>query len=199
MWDARYGSDEYAHGKQPNDFLKETWADLGLPRDSRCLLLAEGEGRNAVYLAEQGMSVMGVDSSSVGLSKAHKLAAERNLRIETEIADLATYDMGNSQWDAIVGIFCHLSPDIRDRVLTNIPAALKSGGYVVFECYTPDQLANKTGGPPAKEVMYSSEIFTDAFADKLEILRNSELTREVAEGKYHTGKAAVVQCIGKKT
>ena len=204
MWDTRYSEDGFAYGTEPNKFLQETLPTLQLPTTgAKCLFLAEGEGRNAVYMAQQGHVVTGVDSSAVGLRKAQDLATSRNVQITTQVVDLADYDFGTEQWDAIVGIFCHVPPPIRTRMLAAIPAALKPGGYAIFECYTPRQLEFKTGGPPSAAPMYSAEIFQTAFGNEdgqplLEIIRNEEVTREVVEGKYHTGKAAVAQFIGRK-
>ena len=200
MWDERYGSDTFAYGTAPNEFLEQSWPSLDLSAGSKCLLLAEGEGRNGVYLAELGMDVTGVDISKVGLDKAQKLAAERKVTIQTHVADLASFDFGTAQWDAIVGIYSHFPPNVRQRVLDVIPGALKPGGYFVLEAYRPGQLDYKTGGPPNAAMMYSKEILEQAFdGNKLEIIRNEELVRRVVEGQYHTGKAAVVQFIGRKS
>lgn len=200
MWDARYSEKGFAYGTEPNTFLKDTLPTLkDLPKGAKCLLLAEGEGRNAVHMAKLDFDVTGVDSSAVGLKKAQELAVSENTSITTEVVDLADYDYGKSAWDCIVGISCHVPPPIRARMLDAIPRALKPGGYALFECYTPRQLEFKTGGPPVADPMFSVEIFRQAFADgKLDIIRNEELERDVIEGKYHTGKAAVVQFIGRK-
>ena len=200
MWDVRYSEEGFAYGTTPNHFLEETLPTLtDLPKDAKCLLLAEGEGRNAVHMARLGFDVTGVDSSAVGLKKAQELASSHQVSITTEVADLADYDYGETAWDCIVGIFCHVPPPIRARMLKAIPRALKPGGYAIFECYTPQQIEFKTGGPPVAAPMYSAEIFRQAFADgKLEIIRNEEVNRQVIEGKYHTGTAAVVQFIGRK-
>ena len=198
MWDERYSEHGFAYGVEPNDFLAATLPTLNLPKDASCLFLAEGEGRNAVWAAEQGFQVVAVDSSTVGLEKAQTLARERGVSIQTEVADLGDYDFDVARWDCIVGIFCHLPPMIRQRVLAAIPEALKPGGVFVLEGYTPKQLEYKTGGPHASDLMYTSEILKTAFEGKLEIERNEELMREVVEGKYHSGLAAVVQCIARK-
>ena len=198
MWDERYSEEGFAYGTEPNKFLQQTVPTLDLPQGAKCLLLAEGEGRNGVYMAQQGFDVTGVDSSAVGLRKAQELAKSRNVQITTHVVDLADYDFGTAQWDAIIGISCHVPPPIRARILEVIPTALKPAGYAVFECYTPRQLEFQTGGPPAAAPMYSAEIFQTALEGKLEIIRNEELISEVVEGKYHTGKAAVVQFIGRK-
>jgi SAM-dependent methyltransferase len=202
MWDERYSEDGFAYGTEPNQFLKTILPTLQLPDKANCLLVAEGEGRNAVYMAQQqpgNWQVTGVDSSAVGLAKAQKLAASRNVQIHTQVVDLAEYDFGVNQWDCIIGIMCHVPPPIRQRMLQAIPGALRPGGYVVFECYTPKQLEYKTGGPPSAAPMYTSEIFQQAFGNgQLEIIRNEELESNIVEGKYHTGKAAVVQFVGQK-
>lgn len=197
MWDQRYSEEGFAYGTEPNDFLRDNLPLL--PLNAKCLFLAEGEGRNAVWMAQKGYkTVTAVDSSAVGLEKAQRLAAERGVSIATECVDLASYDLGESAWDFIVGISCHLPPPIRQKVLDAVPKALKPGGYFLLECYTPAQLEYKTGGPPVPELMYSSDMLTSAFENKLEIERNAELVRNVVEGRYHTGKAAVVQFLAKK-
>lgn len=209
MWDERYSESGFAYGTEPNDFLRETLQRLEFDDDHdqtggaattqrSCLLLAEGEGRNAVFMAERGWQATGVDSSSVGLDKAEKLAKERGTEISTIVADLETFDLGASKWDCVVGVFCHLPPPVRARVLSSIPTALKPGGYFVLECYTPKQLEFKTGGPPVEALMYSRQILQEALGGFLDVIKNEELVREVVEGKYHNGRAAVVQFVGRK-
>ena len=150
-------------------------------------------------MAQNGLDVTGVDSSSVGLDKARKLAASRGVSITTEVVDLADYAFGKGQWDCIVGIFCHVPPPVRQRMLKAIPEALKPGGFALFECYTPQQLEYKTGGQPMAALMYSAEIFQQVFGQgQLQIIQNKELEADIVEGKYHTGKAAVVRFIGRK-
>ena len=176
-------------------------SEQGPVKGKKCLLLADGEGRNGVYMAELGYNVVSVDYSPVGLSKAQQLAAQKQVQITTVEADLNDFDLGTGEWDCIVGIFCHLPPPIRSRVLAAIPASLRDDGMVIFECYTPDQLEKKTGGPPVPEPMYSKAIFSeafDAFRPSLAIERNEELVRMVQEGAYHNGESAVVQFIARK-
>ena len=204
MWEERYSEEEFAYGTEPNDFLKETISSLRFPAGTSgksCLLLADGEGRNGVFMAEQpGLfdQVVSVDYSPVGLEKAAQLAQTRKVHLQTVVADLGDYDLGHEAWDCIVGIFCHVPPPVRDKVLAGIPAALKPGGTLIMECYTPDQIHNGTGGPPVPGPMYSQKLLADAFDQHLLVERNEELERDVVEGKYHTGKASVVQFIGKK-
>jgi SAM-dependent methyltransferase len=197
MWDKRYSVTEFAYGTEPNDFLKDIVPSLGVS-SGKCLLLADGEGRNGVYMAQQGFDVVSVDYSKEGMEKAKKLAAEKSVSLEAVVADLGEYDLGTAQWDCIVGISCHFPPSIRSRVLGAISGALKPGGYFVLECYTPAQLEYKTGGPPIPALMYSKAVLSEALGNKLEVLKNEELVRDVVGGQYHTGKAAVVQFIGRK-
>ena len=187
-WNDRYSDkDSFAFGTAPNDFLKETLPTLQLFGETKkCLLLADGEGRNGVYMAEEGFDVVSVDFSAAGLEKAQALAKTRNVQIATVQADLADYDLGTQQWDCIVGIYCHFPPAVRTKVLAAIPKALKPGGYFVLECYTPDQVHYKTGGPPTPEPLYTKRILADALGDALKVIRNEELERNVVEGKYHT-------------
>jgi hypothetical protein len=135
-----------------------------------------------------------------GLKKTEALSKQnKGVPITTVLADWGEYDFGMEKWDCIVGIFCHLPPPVvRTRVLQSMPTPLKAGGTFVLECYTPDQVKYKTGGPPSAELMYSSKILSEAMDGKLTIDRNQELVREVVEGTLHAGTAAVVQFVGRK-
>mmetsp|Transcript_9433 Transcript_9433/g.22016 ORF Transcript_9433/g.22016 Transcript_9433/m.22016 type:complete len:235 (+) Transcript_9433:44-748(+) len=197
FWDQRYKSEDYAYGTAPNDFLKEACGSL--PPKSKILCLAEGEGRNAVYLASLGHSVHGVDASAVGLAKAETLAEKQGVKdkVTTQTVDLNDYDMGTSEWDAIVAIFCHLPPPLREKVHAAIPAALKPGGKLFLEAYNPQQLEFKTGGPPALEMLFTPEMMKEDF-EGLKLEKNEMLVRDVTEGTFHTGKGAVIQVVGLK-
>lgn len=194
MWDERYSADDYVFGKEPNRFVAENFAHI--PK-GKVLCLAEGEGRNAVFLARQGYDVTAVDSSAVGLAKARRLAEEHGVQIRLVCADLAGYDLGVDQWEGIVSIFCHLSPDVRTPLHARLPGALKRGGVLLLEAYTPAQLAHRTGGPSEVErMMTASDLATEL--PGLDFHRLQELEREVVEGRYHQGKSAVVQLIAEK-
>ena len=191
MWDERFSTEEYFYGTQPNDFLKQNYRAIP-PGEVLCL--AEGEGRNAVFLAEQGYQVTAVDASSAGLEKARKLAAERGVQIHTIHADLADYDPGQERWSGIVSIFCHLPTDIRRQLHGRLADALLPGGVLLLEAYTPAQLAFKTGGPPMADMMMSKEILKEEIPG-LSFRYLLETERDVSEGRGHTGHAAVVQAI----
>lgn len=194
MWDERYGSEEYVYGKDPNEFLAN--AVENIPK-GKVLCVAEGEGRNAVFLAEQGYEVTAVDASSVGLAKARKLAEERGVNITTIVSDLADFNIDPDSWDGVVSIFAHVPPLLRKQLHSKIVKGLRPGGVLVLESYRPDQLKYKTGGPPTAEFMMTLEGLEEELTG-LAFEYAVELDRDVIEGKFHTGKGAVVQIIGKK-
>lgn len=196
QWNSRFSVQEYVYGTKPNDFLAESAPSMP-PAPARVLSLGEGEGRNAVYLASLGHRVTAVDASDVGLRKAEKLAAERGVSLETVVSDLADYPFTPGAWDAVVAIFCHLPMPLRRQVHRAAAASLRPGGVLILEAYTPAQLALRTGGPPVRELLYTAdELHEDFEGLELPILRERE--RDVLEGKLHTGRAAVVQVLGRK-
>ena len=191
-WDDRYAASDYLFGTAPNDFLKTVAHQLA--PNSQILCLADGEGRNGVYLAAQGHTVTAVDQSRVGLEKAKKLAQQKQVSVETIKADLAEYDLGVESWDCIVSIFFHIPSAVRAHIYPRIIAALKPGGSLILESYTPNQLNHKTGGPPTSDLMLTKDQLTQYFSEmNLEHLQ--ELEREVIEGTGHTGLASVVQLL----
>ncbi len=191
MWDDVYSEKDYVYGRSPNDFLKQHFPVI--PK-GKVLLLAEGEGRNAVFLAQQGYEVTGVDLSKVGLKKAQKLAAENEVQITTINADLAEFDLGEKRWDGIISIFCHLPPGIRKSLYKRVQKALKPNGAFLLEGYTPLQLSYNSGGPPVAEMMQSKAILTKELPS-LTFSYLEEIEREVIEGTKHSGMASVVQAI----
>lgn len=196
MWDQRYAEPEFTYGKAPNDFL----LSLDLPTEGgKVLCLAEGQGRNAVYLAECGFDVTAVDLSAVGLQRAQELAAERGATIHTEQADLGELVLENDAWDGIVAIFAHLPPPVRRHIHTQVPLGLKAGGFFVLEAYRKAQLQYKTGGPPNEQLLYALEDLKQDFGEPMQWEIAREVEREVVEGKYHTGLAATVQLFGHRS
>jgi len=192
MWDERYSTDVYIYGTQPNGFLSSKFSTL--PK-GKILSLAEGEGRNAVFLAKQGYSVTAVDSSSIGLRKAQKLAEENGVVIECVHADLREFEFGENCWDGIISIFCPLPSELRADVYKKVESSLRTGGVFLTESYTPRQIEYGTGGGNCIDTMQSKE----SLARELKNLHFShlvEVEREVIEGIYHTGMASVVQAIG---
>lgn len=194
MWDERYKSEEYAYGTAPNDFLAAHAARI--PK-GRVLCLADGEGRNGVWLAQQGYDVTAVDLSTVGLEKARKLAASRGVSINTIQADLAAYDIEPNAWDGIVAIFSHFPSFVRHHLYPQAVAGLRSGGVFLLELYTPKQIEFGTGGPRDLDWLASLEdLRQDLSGLQFEIAQ--EIEREIHEGHHHNGQSAVVQVLGRK-
>jgi len=194
MWDERYRREDYVYGKAPNDFLA---AHAGELRPGNVLCLAEGEGRNAVFLAGRGFDVSAVDASAVGLEKAGRLAAEHGVEIEMICADLADYDLGTARWDNIVSIYCHVPSALRAPLHRRVTAALRPGGVFLLEGYTRRQLEFDTGGPRDPDRLMSSTILAREL-DGLDFRRLEELEREIHEGSHHSGRSAVVQVVATK-
>jgi SAM-dependent methyltransferase len=194
MWDERYSSDEYAYGTTPNEFLVAE--HIYIPK-GKVLSLAEGEGRNAVYLAKLGYAVTAVDASVVGLNKAKKLADDNNVVVEFIHADLADYDLGENAWDGIVSIFCPLPSWLRKDLYKRVLSGLKVNGVFLLEAYTPEQLKHGTGGGNSIDVMQSEKsVATELAGLTFKLL--AELERSVIEGRYHTGIGSVVQAVAVK-
>ena len=194
MWDERYQGDDYVYGTSANDFLQSHVDQLPM---GRILCLAEGEGRNAVFLAERGFDVTAVDQSSVGLTKAHKLAAERGVNIATIVADLADFHIEPEAWDGIVSIFAHMPAQARRHLHRKVVSGLRSGGVFLLEAYRPEQLQYGTGGPPATEMMMNLNGLRVELAG-LELEYAADVLRDIREGRLHTGQGAVVQVLARK-
>ncbi|PWQ92840.1 class I SAM-dependent methyltransferase [Leucothrix pacifica] len=194
MWNERYSTEEYVYGTTPNEFLNDVSHRI---TGNKVLCLAEGEGRNAVYLAREGYDVMAVDASAVGLEKAEILADESYVNINTQVADLAEYEIEPESWDGIVSIFCHVPSDIRKALHQKVVTGLRPGGVFILEAYRPEQLAFKTGGPPVADLMMSLDDLKQELAG-LEFVHAKALEREIKEGSLHTGMGAVVQIVAIK-
>ncbi|WP_049721435.1 SAM-dependent methyltransferase [Gilvimarinus polysaccharolyticus] len=199
MWDERYDEEGFAYGAAPNDFLRSEC--VRIPSAGKVLCLAEGEGRNAVFLAQQGYAVTAVDQSAVGLKKAQRFAAQCGVEITTQVADLAHYDFGCEQWDGIVSISAHVPALLRKRLHAEVVQALKPGGVFILEAYTAHQLDMPgVGGPPAaQQDLFMSLAELRVELDGLDMLVGAEVERYISEGKYHLGESAVVQVIAAKT
>ncbi|BBP02005.1 SAM-dependent methyltransferase [Sulfuriferula nivalis] len=195
-WDARYNVPEYIFGTEPNIFLQQQVSRL--QAGQHVLAVADGEGRNGVWLAQQGLLVDAVDSSAVAQSKARQLAESRKVDINFIHADLLNWDWGTARYDAVVGIFIQFATGAgRDAMFAGIKAATKSGGLVLLQGYTPRQLQYKTGGPPGAENMYTPTILQAYFAD-WDILLLKEHDAEINEGAHHSGMSALIDLVARK-
>ena len=194
FWDERYAKDHYVYGTAPNDFVAAMATSIPA---GPVLCLAEGEGRNAVFLAQRGHRVTAVDASATGLGKAQALAAARGVTIATQVVDLADYRTEPNAWAGIVATWAHLPPPLRRVVHAAVVAALRPGGIYILEAYTPAQLAFGTGGPKDPTLCMTLDALRGELAG-LEFLVARECERDVIEGTGHTGRAAVVQVCARR-
>ena len=194
MWDERYGTPDYHYGTDPNDFLA---AVAGRIPPGRVLSIADGEGRNGVFLATLGYDVTAVDSSAVGLAKAQRLAVARGVSLTTVAADLAEFVIAPGSWEGIVSIFCHLPPALRQRVHVQVVRGLVPGGLFVLESYSVHQFGRGTGGPSSAELLPTLDALRAELVG-LELLHAVEIERDVHEGVHHNGRSAVLQVIARR-
>lgn len=192
FWDRRYDVPDYVYGTEPNAFLvsKRHLLRPGM----RVLAVADGEGRNGVWLAAQGLDVLAVDGSPVAVEKARRLADARGVALHFEVADLLGWPWPRAQFDIVVAIFIHFGPQDRPRIHRAMAQALKPGGLLIMECFTPRQLEYGTGGPPVREMLYTPETLRADFRG-MEILELEETVTELREGLYHQGRAAVARLV----
>ncbi len=193
FWNERYADSDYFYGTEPNGFLEEQCGILTGP----VLSISEGEGRNGVFLATRGLGVTGVDLSSVALEKAQRLAESKGVGIKTIVADLETFEPDENAYGAVISISAHLPSSVRATLYPRLERALRPGGILLLEAYSPDQLSKNTGGPKDPDMLMSIEKIRREFPN-LEPILLQEIEREVSEGKGHTGLASVVQFIGKR-
>lgn len=194
QWNQRYQSDEYFYGTTPNDFLKSNFGSI--PR-GKVLCIADGEGRNSVFLAQMGYEVSSVDISTIGVEKTKRLATERGVCIAATVGDLADFDLGVNQWSGIISIFSHLPSQLRRDLHKRVVAALAPNGVMLLEAYTIQQIGRGTGGPQVPDLLMSDRGLRDELSG-LDVIYSGELIRSVVEGAGHTGSAAVVQYLGRK-
>ncbi len=193
FWNQRYQEENFAYGKAANDFLQSNEFKTG----SKILCLAEGEGRNGVYLAKMGHQITCIDYSESGIQKMQRLAEENNVQLKTICADLAEVILEPNTWDGIVLIFGHFPEELRKYVHKQVYSALKPGGKLVMEAYHKNQLNFKTGGPMSDKLLYSEKELRSDF-DAFTSIQIEMVERDVNEGQYHFGKSSVIQVIGLK-
>jgi cyclopropane fatty-acyl-phospholipid synthase-like methyltransferase len=194
-WQTRFSAPDYAFGKAPNAFLKAQAHRLRPGRTA--LSVADGEGRNGVWLAEQGLDVLTIDFSPAGLAKAQALAAERGVKLRTELADITQWRWPANAFDVIVAIFIFVEPHERAAFFANLKGALKPGGLLLMQGYRPEQLKYRTGGPPNAERMYTRAILQEGFGDMAEVdIREHDST--ISEGTAHVGMSALIDLVARK-
>lgn len=196
VWNERYGkTDGYLFGTQPNAFLLSQ-QDL-LKQGVYCLAVADGEGRNGVWLAERGLRVLSVDSSAVAVNKARTLAQQRGVKLDFELADLLHWDWGEDRFDVVVAIFIQFAaPGQREQMFANIKRCLRPGGLLLLQGYTPRQLEYGTGGPSQAENLYTEALLRDIFSD-CEILHLCVHDDFISEGSAHHGMSALIDMVAR--
>jgi ubiquinone/menaquinone biosynthesis C-methylase UbiE len=196
-WEARFAVPDYAFGKAPNYFLQS--CKPLLPPTGRALAVADGEGRNGVWLAEQGLDVLSIDFSPSAQRKAKALAAERHVgNITFEQTDVHAWNYPDAAFDVVVEIFTQFStPAERPRKWAGMRRALKSGGLLILQGYTPKQLQYGTGGPKQVEQLYTRAMLEQAFGDFRD-LSIAEEEREIHEGTSHGGMSAMINLTARK-
>lgn len=196
FWDQRYAVADYIFGTDPNVFLASQGALLS--PGQKALAVADGEGRNSVWLAQLGLDVLAVDISPVALEKAQRLASERNVHVAFELADVSQWDWGEARFDVIAAIFIQFATvEGRARIHAAMQRALKPGGVVILQAYRPKQLEYRTGGPPKLEMLYTAEDLRHDFAGA-EILHLREHDDEICEGTKHCGMSALVDMVARR-
>jgi cyclopropane fatty-acyl-phospholipid synthase-like methyltransferase len=197
FWNERFDKKEFIFGKEPNEYLVEQ-ASLYLKPNSSVLCIADGEGRNGVWLAKQGVRVTSFDVSDIALSKANQFAADNKVNIEYSLCDTDGFDWQTNSYDAVVAIFIQFAdPEMRARIFKQVHQTLKPGGLFILQGYTPKQLVYKTGGPSLIEHLYTEEMIRELSQD-FEILQLQCYEKELSEGARHIGMSALLGMVAKK-
>lgn len=196
FWNERFGHNEYAYGKQPNQFFRD---ELLLRKPGTILLPGEGEGRNAVFAAEQGWNVDAIDWSESGRQKALRLAAERGVAINYQVAQFEASLVRPGKYDACGVVFFHLEPGLMREAFSAMIRGLRAGGVLIAELYEKKQLAFGTGGPRSEDLLYTSnQIRTWVEGEAASILTLEEREVELQEGAYHSGPSAVLRLVAQR-
>lgn len=196
FWDQRYDRAEYVFGEAPNAFLAANAERL--KGYGSALAVADGEGRNGVFLAEQGLDVLAVDASPIGLAKADQLATRRGVTLNTQCLDIGAYDWPEARFDVVAAIFIQFAPPaMRDAMFAGMVGTLKPGGLLLLEGYRPEQLGYGTGGPGQLENLYTEALLRARFG-ALEIISLESYDAELSEGSAHAGPSALIDLVARK-
>jgi SAM-dependent methyltransferase len=197
-WDRQYADEAYIFGTAPNVFLAAE-AHRFKPR-GRILVPGDGEGRNGVWLAAQGFVVSSVEASSVGVGKARALATARGAQLDIQNANLDNWGWPLEAFDGVAAIFVHFEPHVRQIMHRRMLAALRPGGILLLEAFTPKHVENRKagsrGGPPL-EMLYTADLLRDDLAGaEIELLGEVEVMLD--EGARHQGQAQVVRLVARR-
>ena len=195
-WDARFADESYHFGTAPNAFLASQAALLRPGMTALCV--ADGEGRNSVWLARQGLRVTAFDLSPVGVEKARALAASDGVAVDHRIGNILDWPWGAQAYDTVVAIFIQFAtPAERAVIFRGLVEALAPGGLLLLQGYTPRQLEYRTGGPPFAEHLYTEDLLREAFG-ALEITHLAAHDAVIHEGKGHSGMSALIDLVARK-
>ena len=195
-WNSRYDTDDYIFGTEPNHYLLKYKAYFKAGMSA--LAVADGEGRNSVWLAKQGLITSAFDISSVGVEKARQLARAENVEVNFSVADCQSWDWDAQKFDIIAAIFIQFAdPVMRKKLFSQMIGALNSGGIIILQGYTPKQLEYKTGGPGLIDHLYTEDLLSSEFSD-LEFINLSVYDAELKEGSQHAGMSALIGMVAKK-
>jgi SAM-dependent methyltransferase len=195
-WNKRFAADGYLFGTEPNQWLREhagVWTS-----GQRVLCVADGEGRNSVWLAQRGQQVDAFDIAEVGVAKARRLAAEQGATVNFQVADCDTFAWPDAHYDGVAAIFVQFAdPALRERLFAHMQRCLKPGGTLLLQGYTPKQLEYRTGGPPLLSHLYTADMLRDAFT-AMDIVELRDYEADVAEGSGHHGRSALIGLVARR-
>jgi SAM-dependent methyltransferase len=196
IWNKRFAGEQYLFGREPNEFLRAKAGQLRA--GGRVLCVADGEGRNSVWLARQGLQVDAFDLAEVGVAKAQRLAESQGVSVNYEISACDARDWQPAAYDGVVAIFVQFAePVMRQRMFANIVQSLKPGGILLLQGYGPKQLDYKTGGPGVLSHLYTAELLRAELA-ALDIIELTEYDAELSEGARHSGISALVGMVARR-
>lgn len=196
MWNERYSKAGYLFGTEPAQFLQDHQGYL--TAGSKALAVADGEGRNSVFMAGLGLDVTAMDSSYIAIEKARALAMASNVTVDFNEADIANWNWAKGRYDLVVAVFIQfVGPEQRGQIFKGIKRTLKPGGVVMLHGYTPEQIALGTGGPSNADNMYTDDMLAQDFAD-FEVLELRSYQRVVDEGDGHSGQSALIDLVARK-
>lgn len=195
MWEERYATEEYVFGREPAAFLTDH-ADL-LEPGATALAVADGEGRNSVFMAERGLRVTALDFAPSAIAKARALAADKGVTVTFRETDVLSHDWAEA-FDLVAGIFIQfVGPDQRKSLFDGMRRSVRPGGLILLHGYTPEQIALGTGGPPYVENMYTEDLLREAFGD-WQILECRAYERDISEGRGHSGQSALIDLVARR-
>jgi SAM-dependent methyltransferase len=195
-WNRRYAGDEFLFGTEPNAWLREhagVWPSRG-----RILSVADGEGRNSVWLARQGFQVEAFDVADRAVEKARAFARREGVSVHYTVADVDGFAWPEAACDGVAAVFVQFAdPATRVRLFDRMVRSLKPGGVLVLQGYTPAQLTHRTGGPSILSHLYTQDLLEQAFS-ALSILELREYEADIQEGQGHSGRSALIGLVARR-